>query len=56
MAARSFFALLALAAAFSAVGCDETPGVKDQGPPAGGPPKQERHPPGLNKDDLKKYQ
>ncbi|MGV3615667.1 MAG: hypothetical protein ACO1SV_10070 [Fimbriimonas sp.] len=54
--AKPLLALLVAASALCAVGCDDTPGVKDQAPPPGGPPKQERHPPGLNKDDLKKYQ
>lgn len=47
---------LVLTVAIVVAGCDDTPGVKDQAPPSGGPPKQERHPPGMKAEDLKKYQ
>ncbi len=34
------------------MGCGEpNPGVKDAPPPKGGPPQQERHPPGLPKGE-----
>lgn len=44
--------LLALLCVATVVGCsDPTPGATDAPPPVGGPPKSDRHPPGLTEGE-----